>query len=814
SVFASDLDGDGDADLAVANDGSFNVSILTNNGDGTYQAAVNYGADDGLTSVFAADLDGDSDNDLAVANYWSNNVSILKNNGDGTYQATVNYGAGVRPRSVFAADLDGDGDNDLAVANEFSDNVSILINLSNVGPPELTQYYFIKDRLENLEIDLFPVTIPTAGYDLGAGNSFVDLSIRPGSASGQQLEAFSRLMMAMKLMNAGYRYVPTDTDPLLETEMVRGAEEMWDLGIKNTASAIVSAVGFIHLFDQIGVSVLGEKLYSKMLAKLVGFIVDAAKQVKRFIPSQEVRNWFDLLFPALKEAILNQLREDPCLMCIIVEPGVRLVGDEIAISGYHVPHTQGCISDAGLWASTNNYTGSHEAAEGAFQTCWNSIKVNTDASAQTVAQYEAQSGAPDAIAKTQEFLDSPFSGNPFVVIKKFLGVIGAIVNPAGVYYSVKAAGEAISTAATVPTDIHLGINNIFGQSTFSDLTPNKPEAFGSGVAVAAAVFRQSLPAELEIYNARAAGLAAAVQNGDSAAIFEAAESLYVAAENVSDLFHDQFNAFTSKSDSAWAQVPNFDSLLGRADSASIRANMRLGQSYLVAIGIQLNPYDSEFNAMSMTALDSSAIDLEQSWLVVDSVMQLLSAVTSVPTLVVIPEQDYFMVGRHSAFVVDYVITNIGDDTAIQVFSRASQVEGITIHGADSTPLMDIAPGDSVAMSYSISLDSVPEPSFYYQTSIFDVAAYASNGIGGLASILVTAQTRACGDIDGIAGPGGPVDVADLTYLIAYLFQGGAAPPILAAANVDGINGPGGPVDVADLTYLVAYLFQGGAAPVC
>lgn len=29
----------------------------------------------------------------------------------------------------------------------------------------------------------------------------------------------------------------------------------------------------------------------------------------------------------------------------------------------------------------------------------------------------------------------------------------------------------------------------------------------------------------------------------------------------------------------------------------------------------------------------------------------------------------------------------------------------------------------------------------------------------------------CGNIDGIIGPAGPVDVADLTYLVAYLFQG-------------------------------------------
>ncbi|HWR82567.1 MAG TPA: FG-GAP-like repeat-containing protein [Candidatus Deferrimicrobium sp.] len=128
SVFAADLDGDSDYDLAVANVNWDNVSILKNNGNGTFAAAGNYGAGDKAYSVFAADLDGDSDYDLAVANYRSDNVSILKNNGNGTFAAAVNYGAGDWPYSVFAADLDGDSDYDLAVANCNSKNVSILKN--------------------------------------------------------------------------------------------------------------------------------------------------------------------------------------------------------------------------------------------------------------------------------------------------------------------------------------------------------------------------------------------------------------------------------------------------------------------------------------------------------------------------------------------------------------------------------------------------------------------------------------------------------------------------------------------------------------
>lgn len=55
-----------------------------------------------------------------------------------------------------------------------------------------------------------------------------------------------------------------------------------------------------------------------------------------------------------------------------------------------------------------------------------------------------------------------------------------------------------------------------------------------------------------------------------------------------------------------------------------------------------------------------------------------------------------------------------------------------------------------------------------------------------------------------------VNIQDLTYLIAYLFSGGAPPPIPAAADINN----SGTVNVADLTMLVAYLFFGGSPPNC
>ena len=66
--------------------------------------------------------------DLAVANVISNNVSVLLGNGDGSFQAARNFGAGLRPLSLAVGEFNGDGVLDLATANRGSNNVSVLLN--------------------------------------------------------------------------------------------------------------------------------------------------------------------------------------------------------------------------------------------------------------------------------------------------------------------------------------------------------------------------------------------------------------------------------------------------------------------------------------------------------------------------------------------------------------------------------------------------------------------------------------------------------------------------------------------------------------
>ena len=68
-------------------------------------------------ALVAGDFNGDGRTDLAVANSGSNDVSVLLGNGDGTFQNQVTYAVGSYPDALVAGDFNGDGRTDLAVAN-------------------------------------------------------------------------------------------------------------------------------------------------------------------------------------------------------------------------------------------------------------------------------------------------------------------------------------------------------------------------------------------------------------------------------------------------------------------------------------------------------------------------------------------------------------------------------------------------------------------------------------------------------------------------------------------------------------------------
>ena len=65
-----------------------------------------------------------------------------------------------------------------------------------------------------------------------------------------------------------------------------------------------------------------------------------------------------------------------------------------------------------------------------------------------------------------------------------------------------------------------------------------------------------------------------------------------------------------------------------------------------------------------------------------------------------------------------------------------------------------------------------------------------------------------GNVDG--DPLDQITIADLVYLVSYMFQSGPVPPCMKEANINGDIF--GTIDISDLLYLVDYMFQNGPEP--
>ena len=136
----ADVNADGLLDLAIANLGppdnaaTASVSVLLNNSasPGSFVAATNYATDYRSESVAVGDLNGDGKADLAVANAGAigntGSVSVLFQNpgAPGAFLPAVNRPGTSQPLGVAIADLNGDSLLDIALAD---DGVRILFQI-------------------------------------------------------------------------------------------------------------------------------------------------------------------------------------------------------------------------------------------------------------------------------------------------------------------------------------------------------------------------------------------------------------------------------------------------------------------------------------------------------------------------------------------------------------------------------------------------------------------------------------------------------------------------------------------------------------
>ncbi|MDB5387996.1 MAG: conserved repeat domain, partial [Planctomycetaceae bacterium] len=141
-VAVGDLNGDGKLDLVTAEEsgahfspreGVGGVTVLFGNGDGTFQAPIDYFAGANPKSVALGDFNQDGRLDIATANFISDttnssgNVSILLGSANGTFQPAANFTTiGNHPIGIAVGDLNADGKLDIAVLNQSNDAAILL----------------------------------------------------------------------------------------------------------------------------------------------------------------------------------------------------------------------------------------------------------------------------------------------------------------------------------------------------------------------------------------------------------------------------------------------------------------------------------------------------------------------------------------------------------------------------------------------------------------------------------------------------------------------------------------------------------------
>jgi uncharacterized repeat protein (TIGR01451 family) len=130
-LVVADFNGDGKLDLATANSGDGNVSILLGNGDGTLQTAVNFPA--GVAnpaSLAVGDFNDDGKLDLAAVDLSLRMLSVLLGNGNGSFQTGKTLALAFDPTQVIVvSDFDLDGESDVAISGSDPNTSTLVINI-------------------------------------------------------------------------------------------------------------------------------------------------------------------------------------------------------------------------------------------------------------------------------------------------------------------------------------------------------------------------------------------------------------------------------------------------------------------------------------------------------------------------------------------------------------------------------------------------------------------------------------------------------------------------------------------------------------
>jgi hypothetical protein len=186
-VYAADIDNDGDIDVLSASINDDKIAWYENDGaaDPSFTARTISTSADGARSVYAADVDNDGDMDVFSASYNDDKIAWYENDGaaDPSFTARTITTSADGANSVYAADIDNDGDMDVLSAAVIDDKITWYENgEADVTAPTIASVSLAADNAS------IAVTMSENVYNTNGGSGNLEaadfsLSISGGNAT-------------------------------------------------------------------------------------------------------------------------------------------------------------------------------------------------------------------------------------------------------------------------------------------------------------------------------------------------------------------------------------------------------------------------------------------------------------------------------------------------------------------------------------------------------------------------------------------------------------------------------------------------------